>query len=590
MTTLRRMKLCAALLLAPLLSGCAKTEPPMEQLDLLYADYWEDRMARNPTWATYEGDHRFDSLLEDVSPAAVEDERLALQEFRKRLDGIRTKGGVASGDLNVELFEREIDLALEDMRWKRHLMPVSQQNGVHISFPELITFHPFETPADCENFIRRLRAFPALVDQTIANMRSGMAEGLVPARVIMEKTVPQIEAQIVDDPNDSPLAGALAEIDSSIVADDRQGIADDILAAINDDVVPAYRKLGAFVRDEYLPACRDSVGCHALPDGRERYAYFARRYTTTNLTPNEIFEIGQREVASIRRQMEAIKDSTGFRGSLPEFIAHLKSDPTMFFEDKDSLVSGFKSILAEMDGKLPELFGRLPKAPYDFREIEEFRAASAPAAYYYSAPEDRSRPGYFYINTYQPRTRPKYTMQALAFHEAVPGHHLQIAIQQELEDLPKFRKQGGYTAFVEGWGLYSERLPKEVGFYGDWYSEFGRLTFEAWRAVRLVVDVGIHDKGWSREQAIAFCRANTALTDHDIESEIERYIAWPGQALAYKIGQLKILELRQRARDTLGARFDIRTFHDELLSDGALPLDLLEAKMSRWLQRQVEST
>ncbi|HUU47048.1 MAG TPA: DUF885 domain-containing protein [Acidobacteriota bacterium] len=563
--------------------GCGSDMKTEDSVDQLFADYWDDRMQRNPEWATYQGDHRFDSLLADVSPAAIEAEREALIRFGMRLQALVDAGNADLRDLNVDLFAREIKNQLRDLELRGYLMPLSQQGGPHINFLELTTFHPFATIVDCDNFVARLRAFPILIDQTIDNMRAGVAAGLVPARMIMEKALSQIEAQIKEHPRQSPLAGGIDLIGDDVLDCQRARLTEEILAAIGGDVIPAYARLAEFVRDEYIPACRDTIGCLALPDGRDRYEYLARRYTTTDTTPQEIFEIGRQEVARIRSEMEAIKDSAGFAGTLREFIAYLRTDPQFSYGTGDSLVDGFKTILGRMDERMPELFGRLPEARYDFREIEPFRAEAAPDAYYYEAPQDRSRPAYFYINTYQPRQRPKYTMEALAYHEAVPGHHLQIAIQQELTDLPQFRRQGGFTSFVEGWALYSERLPKEIGFYADPYSEFGRLTFDAWRAVRLVVDPGIHYFGWTRDQAIEYFRENTGLSDHNIESEVDRYIAWPGQALAYKIGQLKILELRAQAEETLGPRFDIRAFHDELLSDGALPLDLLEIKMNRWL-------
>jgi uncharacterized protein (DUF885 family) len=416
-------------------------------------------------------------------------------------------------------------------------------------------------------------------------MREGVAEGLVPAKITMEKALPQIEGQIVDDPTESVLAGAIEQFGDSIPENDRQALADTILAAIRDQVVPAYRALATFVRDEYLPHCRDTVGILALPDGKARYEYLAKKYTTTDLTPDSIFAIGKSELAAIHQRMRAIMQEVGFTGTLRAFVKTLRHDPRFYYTTADSLVDGFKAILAAMDAKMPLLFGRLPKAEYGFKEMEAYRAPEAPDAYYYPAPDDRSRPAYFYINTYKPEMRPKFTMEALAYHEAVPGHHMQIALQQELGKLPDFRRHGGYTAFVEGWALYSERLPKEVGMYADPYSEFGRLTFDAWRATRLIVDPGIHYFGWTREQAIKFFEENTALSELNIVSEVERYIAWPGQALAYKIGQMRISKLRREAEQTLGDRFDLRAFHDELLADGALPLDLLESKMDRWLHQ-----
>ena len=556
-------------------------------LTKLFADYWDFRMESSPTWATYTGDHRFDDKLGDVSPDAQQREEEAYRDFLARLDLVADGPALSPEDsLNVELFRRELTDALEAMRFKSYLMPINQQGGPHMELPELINVQPFGTVDECERFFARLRAYPTLIDQTIANMREGMREGEVATKVAIEKTLPQVRAQVTDKPSEHLLATAADLFGDSIPESERASLRDTLIAIINSDVIPAYRKLANFLEQEYLPKCRDQVGLSALPNGKEWYEFLARHYTTTDLTPQEIFDIGKRELAHVHNQMRAVMASVGFEGTIPEFVDSLRHDKRFYYTDPDSLVAGFRAILKRMDAKMPELFGRLPKAPYSFREMEPYRAESAPDAYYYPAPEDRSRPGYFYINTYKPEMRPKYTMEALAYHEAVPGHHMQIALQQELDDLPQFRQQGGYTAFVEGWGLYSERLPKEVGFYADPYSEFGRLTFDAWRCVRLIVDPGIHYFGWTREQAIQFFRENTGLSELNIQSEVDRYIAWPGQALAYKIGQLKILEIRQKAQDALGERFDIRAFHDELLDDGALPLDLLETKMTRWMNSQ----
>jgi uncharacterized protein (DUF885 family) len=574
------------------LNGCTGDDQPMDatdDLNQLFTDFWDFQMETSPTWATYVGDHRFDDRLSDVSPEAIQRETETLREFQSRLLAIVDSGKMRPGDsLNVELFERDLARKLRDLSYQGHLMPISQQGGPQIGFPELINSHPFETVEDCRNFVSRLRAFPKYIDQTIANMRQGIAQGLVPAKITMEKALPQIAGHIVDDPTASVLAGAVEKLGEGIPETERDRLADSILSAIQTEVIPTYRRLASFVRDEYLPACRDTVGILALPDGTSRYRYLAEKYTTTPLTPDSIFEIGKRELASIHEAMRAIMNEVGFEGTLREFVDTLRRDPRFYYTTPDSLVDGFKAILAKMDEKMRLLFGRLPEIEYSYREMEPYRAASAPDAYYYSAPDDGSRPAYFYINTYRPEMRPKYTMEALAYHEAVPGHHLQIALQQELAELPEFRRHGGYTAFSEGWALYSEQLPKEVGLYADSYSEFGRLTFDAWRATRLVVDPGIHYFGWTREEAIEFFRENTALSELNVISEVERYIAWPGQALAYKIGQLRIRKLREEAEKTLGDRFDLRAFHDELLADGALPLDLLEIKMNRWLTQTAQ--
>ena len=566
-------------------AGCTKkVEKQMNPWDQLFGDYWNFQMERSPMWATYLGDHRFDDRIPDLSMEARGRERVALEGFLQRAIDLGKQGLIGPGDsLNADLFAREIKIELDDWEWHDELMPITQQSGPQIDFAELANYHPFKTVRDVENYILRLKQFGEYIRQHIIRMNLGMDQGLVPARITIEKALPQVQAHVVADPATSVFAEAIDKMDSTIPEAERARLRKEILAAILNHVIVGYDMLGTYLRTAYLPHCRDTVGCLALPRGKERYANRARRYTTTSLTPEQIHDLGFKELKWIRAAMEQIKDSVGFKGTLNEFIEHLKTDPQFHYSTPDSLVEGFKTILAEMDKKLPLLFGKLPKTPYSYREIEPYRAASAPDAYYYSAPDDGSRPGYFYINSYKPEQRPKYTMQALAFHEAVPGHHMQISIQQELTGLPDFRRHGGYTAFVEGWGLYSERLPKEVGFYNDPYSEFGRLTYEAWRACRLVIDPGIHYMGWTREQAIQFMRENTGLSDLNIESEIDRYIAWPGQATAYKIGQLQILKLRAMAQTELGPRFDVRAFHDELLSDGALPLELLEKKMMRWV-------
>lgn len=554
-------------------------------LHKIFEDYWEFVLQASPTFATYLGDHRYDDRLEDLSQEFYERRIAKAGEFLARLQAIPLDSLSSADSLNYDLFAREMQEQIEAAQFRPYLLPLSQQEGPHIGLVELTTYHPFFTPTDYENYIKRLSLFPVQVEQILTNLREGLRTGIVPAKVTVEKIIPQIQAQVVAAPESSDLYQPVRKFSDAFSPDDKVRLTDELKNAIASGVIPAYRKLLDFVQREYLPKCRTEAGIWALPDGDQRYRFAVRHYTTTNLPPEEIFELGKKELARIQAEMKKIKEAAGFKGDLPAFIHYLRTDPKFHYPTADSLVAGFKAILRRMDAKLPLLFGKLPQAHYDFREIERFRAAAAPDAYYYPPPEDFSRPGYFYINTYKPESRPKYTMEALAYHEAVPGHHLQIAIQQELTDLPKFRRHGGYTAFVEGWGLYSEQLPKEVGMYQDPYSDFGRLTMEAWRAVRLVVDPGLHFFKWTREQAIEFFKANTALSEQNIVSEVERYIADPGQATAYKIGQLKIRELRAEAEKTLGPQFDVRAFHDELLSDGALPLAILEKKMQRWVVR-----
>jgi uncharacterized protein (DUF885 family) len=551
-------------------------------LDSLYEDYWELVLRENPTYATYLGDHRYDDKLEDVSAQAF---NKRIDKFREYLAQLKTLGRLASSSdrLNYDLFKRELDLQVEGSKYQPYLLPITQQTGPHIDLPQLVTYHPFKTIQDYDNYNSRLRQFPRVFDQTITNLQTGIEKKIVQPRNIVEKIIPQLAVHVVDSADKSELYKPVSEIPPIIPTEVAHRLTRDLDEAIMDSVVPAYSNLLKFVKTEYLPKSRTHSGIWAVPNGRAMYKYAIRYHTTTNLTPAQIHRIGKQELLRINREIRKILRIAQFKGTLREFNEKLRSDKSNFYTNGQDLLNGFKQILHQMDEKLPLLFGRLPEAGYDFREIEQFRADAAPAAYYYLPPEDRSRPGYFYVNTYKPETRPKYTMEALAYHEAVPGHHLQLALQQELTNLPKFRRNGGYTAFIEGWALYAERLGKEVDFYKDMLSDFGRLTQEAWRAARLVVDTGIHSMKWTRDKAIKFLKQNTATTEQDIVSEVDRYISWPGQALAYKIGEMKIRQLRTKAEKKQRGRFEIRSFHDELLNGGALPLDLLEKKMAKWI-------
>ena len=557
-------------------------EDNVASLNRLYEDYWEFILKENPTFATYLGDHRYDNWLEDVSKEGYEHR---IERFRKFLTDLKGFKRPVSGEdqLNYDLFKRELGLQIEGAKYQPYLLPITQQTGPHIDLPQLVTYHPFKTLQDYVNYVSRLTQFRRVFDQTVANLKIGLGKKIVQPRAVVEKIIPQLEAQIVSSPDKGELHKPVEKLPSEISKEGAQRIATDVDEAIMNYVVPAYAKLLNFVREEYLPKSRTHPGIWSIPNGRAIYSYDIRLYTTTNLTPSQIHRLGKRELLRISKEIRVILRKAKFKGTLQQYNDALRRDKSNFYTTGRELLDGFKEILRKMDIRLSEFFGRLPEAKYDFREIEEWRADAAPAAYYYAPPEDGSRPGYFYVNTYKPETRPKYMMEALAYHEAVPGHHLQIAIQQELASLPKFRRHGGYTAFVEGWALYSELLSKQMGFYQNILADYGRLTAEAWRASRLVVDTGIHSLKWTRDHAIKFMKNNTASSEQDIVSEVDRYIAWPGQALAYKIGELKIRELRAGAEKRLKRRFDIRKFHDELLNDGALPLDVLQAKMSRWM-------
>ena len=562
------------------------SEQAVSELNTIYADYWEYHLETHPQSATYLGDHRYDDRLDDYSAEAYNASIDKYMDYLDSVSGYDPKILDGQDRLNLLLFRRLLETRIEGARFRPCLTPISQQGGPHLSFPQIVSYHPFRTVQDYENYITRLDAFPAQIDQIIACMEEGMREEIVQARVVVEKVVPQLEDLIVDEPEKSPLYQPLSAFSDEIRESERARIRGEVERAIMESVVPAYQELLVFIGNKYLGSCRDDAGIWALPDGEDRYAYDIRHYTTTDMSPSEIHDTGLRELERIRGEMEEIKAKVAFQGSLPAFFEYLRDDPQFYYSSGSDLMDGFREILARMDDKLPLLFGHLPKAPYDLKAIESYRAKAAPAAYYYSPPEDGSRPGYFYVNTYRPDSRPRYTMEALAYHEAVPGHHLQIALAQELDSLPDFRQHEGFTVFVEGWGLYSEGLPAEVGLYQDPYSRFGRLTFDAWRASRLVVDTGIHAMKWTRDDAIKFLGERTAISEHDVISEVDRYIAWPGQALAYKIGELKIRELRDRAEAALGDRFDLREFHDVLLRNGSIPLDIMTEEIDAWIERK----
>lgn len=552
-----------------------------DRLTDLFKKYDEFNLRNDPEGATYEGDHRFDDLLSDNSDTAAKEYYKNIRSFLDEIKAIKYYNLSEDNRLNYDLFESSLKQTLDGEKFNWHYMPIGQQGGIHIGFPQIVNYQPLQTYDDYKKYFARLKGFDKQVNDVIANMKKGISAGLVPPAFIIEQTLPQMEDIMNKDAAYSVFY--TLNKDNKLSQDEIETVAKQLIDLIQNNINPAYRKLYNFVKDEYLPNCRQNAGIWSLPDGKERYENSIKYYTTLNLTADEIHNIGLKEVERIRGEMESLKDKIGFKGSLDEFNTFLKTDKQFYYTDKKDLMDGFRSILSKMDSKLPQLFGKLPEAKYDLFEMEEFRAKSAPAAYYYAAPLDRSRPGYFYVNTYNLSARPKYTMTALALHEAVPGHHLQISIAQELRNLPKFRRELGVTAFVEGWGLYAEYLGYETGMYEDLYQRFGALTFEMWRACRLVVDTGIHEKRWTREQAFEYTKKYTALSDQDIQSEIDRYISWPGQALAYKLGEMKIKELRKLAETTLGPNFNLKEFHDNVLMNGPIPLQLLEQKINAWI-------
>jgi len=568
-------------------SGCLGHSPweaPSDQ-PAAFANYWEYSLRRSPGRATYLGDHRYDDKLFDYSEGARRAEMKKYQSLLRQVER-QTRHPSHRGDpLSVELFESMLRDRIELAQFPEYLMPIKQQDSPQITLGMFQTYHPFNTPKDCENYAARLRGFDRQVDDLIDRMNEGVRRGIVRPKITIEQTLPQFETMITDDPKDSPLYAPAKKLTASAGGEESRALIETATA----EAIVSLKRLRDYLKNRYLPNCRETVGyCH-LPGGKAWYRRLARHHTTTDFTPEEIHRIGLDELKRIHDEMRAIMKEVGFTGDLHAFIEHLRSDPAQHNKTADEIMRRHRMILARSDANLPELFGKLPKTPYDLKEIEPFRAAGAPAAYYYNAPDDGSRPAYFYVNTYQPETRPLYTMEPLAYHEAMPGHHLQLSLVQEKKGLPAFRRFEGITAFIEGWGLYSERLGYELGGYRDPYSRFGQLTYDTWRATRLVVDTGMHYFGWTREKAIEFMKANTGLSEQNIVSEVDRYIAWPGQALAYKIGQLEILKLRTRAEAVLGAAFDIRGFHDHLLAEGSMPLSMMRARMHSWIAAQSAS-
>ncbi len=556
-----------------------------EAFHALLEEHWEWRLKSAPLMASMMGDRRYNREWTDSGVAAIEQRHRDTREFLRRAYAIDRDALSTEDQLNHELFRRLLQDNVDEFQFNGHLLPFGQRGGVQ-NLDNITDRLRLVTVADFDDWLARLGKIDDVIDQTIALAERGRKTGMMPPRIIMERLPDQIAAQIVESPADSPFFKPFANLPEDFTAADRERLRAAAIDVIEKTVLPAYRKLGRYFDDDYLPHARESIGLSSLPNGAAWYEFRARSYTTTRMTPDEIHRIGLDEVKRIRGEMMTIIEEVGFGGTFGEFLEHLRTDPQFYFDDPEELYREYLATSKRIDPELVKLFGKLPRMPYGVKPIPEAIAPDTTTAYYSRPAADGSRAGIYYVNLYKPEVRPKYEIEVLSVHEAMPGHHLQIALQQELGDVPMFRRFMGFTAFVEGWGLYSERLGYDLGLYEDPYSRFGQLTYDMWRAVRLVVDTGMHYKGWTRQQAIDFFKDNAAKTEHDIVNEIDRYILWPGQALAYKIGQLKILQLRGRAEVQLGPRFDIRAFHDELLGAGALPLDLLEQRMDRWMAKQ----
>lgn len=563
-------------------SACAEEAVVTKQFQDLLTTEWEYTLRESPTFASHLGDKRYNDRWPDVSLAAIERRHEHQNDILARLDKIdRTKLSEAD-QLNYLLYRKDVAGDVEQYPFKWHLVALDQRGGIQTE-NEMADSLSFTKLKDYEDWLARLRSFPTYAQQTIDLMRAGIKARIVQPKIVMRRLPEQIRKQIVDDPTKSLFYKPFTNFPADISTADQQRLKQEAAAAIREQVVPTYRAFAKFFDEEYYPACFEEVGAWQLPRGAELYAARAKHFTTTNLTPDEIHQIGLAEVARIRREMEAIVKQVGFPGSFAEFLQHLRTEKKFYYENSEDLLNGYLALCKRIDPQLTILFRNLPRIPYGIEPIPTFIAPDTTTAYYRQPSADGVRPGTYFVNLYRPETRPKYEMEALSLHESVPGHHLQLALQAELGELPPFRRYGGFTAFIEGWGLYSESLGDELGCYQDPYSKFGQLTYEMWRAIRLVVDSGMHAKRWTRQQAIDLFKENTAKTELDIVNEVDRYIAWPGQALAYKIGELKIKELRQRAKAKLGDRFDIREFHDVILRQGAVPLDVLEGIVNQWL-------
>jgi len=577
------------------LAGCAAAPQDMgaresERLDRLVEEYFDRQLERNPVYATFIGDHRFDDELPNMlSPEFIAESHALEQEY---LDAIRDidRSALSHDDqLTWDVFKLEREWAVEGERFPDELMPISQ----FYSIPTFMAImgsgqsaQPFRNVQDYENWLGRIDDFDVLMRQIETNLDEGIKRGVTLPKIIVERIIPQLDAHVVDDVTQSIFWQPIVNMPEEIGDGERAALEERYREAISEQVVPAYRRLRDYLANEYLPAARDTVGLYALPNGRAWYDYRIKTNTTVALSADAIHDIGLAEVQRIRDEMEKVMREVGFKGTLAEWFEYVKNDDRFYFDNEEDLLEGYRAIEARMNEAVPKLFDINPKAGFEVRPVEAFRAASAAGASYQSPSPDGSRPGIFYVNTHNLKAQPKFGMETLFIHEAIPGHHFQNALQIELTDLPRFRRFGGFTAFGEGWALYAESLGKELGFFEDPMQWYGRLSDEMLRAMRLVVDTGLHAKGWTRERAIRFMQENSSMADSDIVAEVERYIVMPGQALAYKIGQFKISELRERAEEELGDRFDIREFHTQVLIDGELPLPVLEEKIERWIAAQ----
>lgn len=558
-----------------------------QRLDQLAEAYFDRSLALNPVTATFIGDTRYNHLYSGPwTPESRAAAHALLAEYAPRLQAIDRAALDEEHQITYDVFRWNLENQRRGEQFPSHLVPLNQFFNFTASFAQMgagTGLHPFRTVKDYEDFLSRMRGFQQAVDAAIANMREGVATGVVQPRVLMERVLPQLSAHVVDDSTKSQFWGPITNLPADFSSADRERLTAQYGQAIREIVVPTFRKLHDFVRDEYLPRTRTTVGLAALPNGRAWYENQVRAVTTTSLTPEQIHAIGLAEVARIHREMEVVMRQVGWQGDLPSFMRHVQTEPRFRYATREEMLADFRAAQARIDASTSRLFDVKPSANYEIRPVEPFRERSASGGSYTAASLDGTRPGVFYLNTYDPPSRARYGMESLLIHEGSPGHHFQISIARELEHLPRLRRFSGFTAYTEGWGLYAETLGRDLGLYTDPYQHFGYLSSELWRAIRLVLDTGIHANGWTLEQASEYARANSATSETTIQAEVERFAAIPGQGLAYKVGEMKITELRRRAQAALGPRFDIKAFHRAVLESGALPLDVLDAMIDRWI-------
>ena len=588
-----------AVVLWPLLTmgqGASNTAANEEvrRFRVFLSEDWKQWMQEYPEYATSVGFPGQNRRWTDDSQAGRETRIKHMRESTVAMKQFHRELLPPNEQLNYDLYVKRLQNSEEGLQYGGAAwggggniwIPITQMDGVQQGPADVLAMMPRQTVSEYEDIMARLEALPVMVDQNMDLMKEGLKKGYSPPKITMRDVPKQVEDLIPPDPMKSALLEPFTKFPASMGEADRVRLTERAKQIYTSADAPAYKKLHEYLVSTYIPACRETIAARDLPNGVAAYAYRVRWYTTTNLTPAQIHEIGLTEVKRIRAEMDKVIASTGFKGSFKEFTEFLRTDPLFFYDKPEDLVNGYRALTKEIDPQLAHEFGKLPRLTYGVVEIPAFTAPSQTTAYYQAGSPEAGRPGSYFVNTYNLMARPKWEMEALSLHESVPGHHLQIALAQEQEGVPEFRKHSGYTAFVEGWGLYAESLGPELGMYKDPYSKFGQLTYEMWRAVRLVVDTGMHMMGWSRQQAIDFFRENTSKTDQDITVEVDRYIVWPGQALAYKIGQMKIRELRTEAEKELGSKFNVRTFHDAVLEQGAVPLDLLQAHVEEWIAKE----